>query len=209
MYDCFGAGQHVAQDTFGGHDWRQSPQIAEQMFAVFPIMRDLHELLWYLNEALALPAASDLHGELRSALAATEALTQLEPAVLVDVDSKAHQRGISELLLRTSEAVRAGVMRVDTDLRGADLMGRDLSGQDLRGANLRGAQLIGANLRSAELSQADLIGADLRGADLSGANTATSLFLTQFQVNAARGDSSTRLPASLTRPTHWATGSRQ
>jgi len=43
-YDCFGAGQKVTQVTFGGGDWRQSPQIAAQMFEVFGVMRQLHAL---------------------------------------------------------------------------------------------------------------------------------------------------------------------
>ena len=29
VYDCFGAGQQVAQVTFGGRDWRQAPETAE------------------------------------------------------------------------------------------------------------------------------------------------------------------------------------
>ena len=53
-YDCFGAGQHVTQVTFAGADWRESPGTAERMFDVFAVMRQLHELAWYLTEALAL-----------------------------------------------------------------------------------------------------------------------------------------------------------
>src|SRR5919201_1603941 len=59
-YDCFGAGQQVSQVTFAGRDWRSSPAVARQMFAVFPVMRRLHELLWHLTEALALPEARPL-----------------------------------------------------------------------------------------------------------------------------------------------------
>ena len=44
-YDCFGAGQQVTQVTFAGHNWRTTPGRAQQMFAVFPVMRQLHELL--------------------------------------------------------------------------------------------------------------------------------------------------------------------
>ncbi|MEP6561363.1 MAG: pentapeptide repeat-containing protein, partial [Nakamurella sp.] len=55
VFDCFGAGQQVAQVTFGGRDWRQAPDTAEQMFEVFTVMRGLHELLWYLTEAAQLP----------------------------------------------------------------------------------------------------------------------------------------------------------
>ena len=50
---------------------------------------------------------------------------------------------------------------------------------------------------------ADLIGADFADADLRGANLTESLFLTQSQLDAAKGDNDTKLPPPLTRPTHW------
>ncbi|MGW3479266.1 pentapeptide repeat-containing protein, partial [Streptomyces althioticus] len=69
-----------------------------------------------------------------------------------------------------------------------------------RGAEGReGLRVVGADLRDA-----DLIGADLRGADLAGADLTGALFLTQAQLNAARGDAATTLPPSLERPAHWA-----
>jgi len=51
-YDCLGAGQKISQLTFGGEDWRRAPGRAPQMFELFLVMRQLHELLWYLAEAL-------------------------------------------------------------------------------------------------------------------------------------------------------------
>ncbi|MER5325853.1 pentapeptide repeat-containing protein [Streptosporangium roseum] len=203
VYDCFGAGQKVSQVTFGGQDWRQSPRTAEQMFEVFPIMRDLHELLWYLTEALTLRPARPLHGELSLALEQTERLTHDSPGALVGLDVAAHRRDVNALLLRASELVRAEVRHKKKDRRGADLIGAKLKGADLRGANLRGAYLIGADLRGADLRMADLIGADFRGADLRGADLTESIFLIQSQLDAAKGDSATRLPPSLTRPAHW------
>ena len=202
-YDCFGAGQKVAQETYAGRDWRQAPGTAAQMFTVFGVVRDLQELLWYLTDALARPAAGELHDDLRHALEDTELLTQGSPNALAGLEVDAHRQTVNVLLLRTSELVRAEAGHAGKDYRGADLVGRDLSGIDLRAANLRGASLIGADLKGANLRAADLIGADLRGADLSGADLGTSLFLTQFQVGGANGDTATRLPASLTRPSHW------
>jgi uncharacterized protein YjbI with pentapeptide repeats len=203
VYDCLGAGQKVTQVTFGGQDWRQAPEIAARMFSLFTVMRQLHELLWYLSEALTLPSARPLHGALRSALEETERLSQGSPDALAELDVNAHRRDVNELLLRTSELVRSGMRRSDSGLRGADLIGKDLSGSDLSGASLRGALLIGADLSGADLRHADFTGADLRGANLSGADLAGSIFLTQSQLEASKGDSSTRLPESLTRPAHW------
>jgi uncharacterized protein YjbI with pentapeptide repeats len=208
VYDCFGAGQKVAQVTFGGQDWRETPGIAAQMFQVFTIMRQLHELLWYLGEALTLPAARPLYQELSHALEKTERLTLGSPAALEELDVTAYRRDISALLRRASELARAGLPGPGAgpggaDLAGADLIGRDLRDTDLRGASLRGAALIGADLSGADLRGADLTGADLRGADLRGADLTGSIFVTQSQLEAARGNASTRLPPPLTTPAHW------
>jgi uncharacterized protein YjbI with pentapeptide repeats len=202
VYDCFGAGQKVSQVTFGGHDWRRVPGTAKQMFKVFPIVRDLHELLWYLTEALTLQPAHTLHDELSLTLKETERLTHNGPDALMELDVAAHRRDVNTLLLRTSELVRAEV-RHKKDHRGADLIGAKLKGADFRGANLRGTYLIGADLRGADLRISDLIGADLRGADLRGADLTESIFLIQSQLDAAKGDTKTKLPPLLTRPMHW------
>jgi hypothetical protein len=39
VFDCFGAGQRITQETFGGRDWREHPEIAGDMFASLPIVR--------------------------------------------------------------------------------------------------------------------------------------------------------------------------
>ncbi|PTM94079.1 pentapeptide repeat-containing protein [Streptomyces sp. VMFN-G11Ma] len=204
VYDCFGAGQKVSQGTFGGQDWRTGPpEQARRMFDVFPVVRQLHELLWYLTEALTLPAARPLATDLRRALEATEELTLLAPEQLAALDVAAHRQEVNVLLLKTSGLARAGVRGRKKERRGADLMGARLRGADLRGANLRGAYLIAADLTGADLRGADMIGADLRDADLTDADLTGAFFLTQPQVNAARGSAGTRLPESVTRPVHW------
>ncbi|MFE9031778.1 pentapeptide repeat-containing protein [Streptomyces iakyrus] len=204
VYDCFGAGQQVAQVTFGGRDWRTGPrEDARRMFEVFPVVRQLHELLWYLTEALALPAARPVRAELDEALRKTRELTAGTPEELAGLDVAAHRQEVNVLLLRTSELARAGTKGRKKDRRGADLMGARLKGADLRGASLRGAYLIAADLTGADLRGADLIGADLRDADLTDADLTGAFFLTQPQLNAARGSAGTRLPGSVTRPGHW------
>ncbi|MER5467785.1 pentapeptide repeat-containing protein [Streptomyces sp. NPDC002685] len=205
VYDCFGAGQQVSQVTFGGVDWRSgSRDRARQMFDVFPVVRALHELLWYLNEALTLPAARPVHADVRRLLAATERLTGQTPEELGELDVGAHRQEVNEVLLRTSELVRAGFGGGrKKDRRGADLMGARLKGADLRGASLRGAYLIAADLTGADLRGADMIGADLRDADLTDADLTGAFFLTQPQLNAARGSVGTQIPESVERPGHW------
>ncbi|MEU1862763.1 pentapeptide repeat-containing protein [Streptomyces gardneri] len=203
VYDCFGAGQQVSQVTFGGVSWREAPETARQMYEVFPVVRQLHELLRYLTEALALPAARPLHAELRAALARVEELTGGTPDALEKLDVAPVRAEVNPLLLRTSELVRATAGGKPKSRRGADLIGKRLRGAKLRGADLRGALLIAADLTGADLTLTDLIGADLRDADLSGADLTGALFLTQPQLNSARGNAATRLPDGFDRPTHW------
>ncbi|MFD5659643.1 pentapeptide repeat-containing protein [Streptomyces hirsutus] len=207
VYDCFGAGQKVSQVTFGGEDWRTlPPERARRMFDVFPVVRQLHELLWYLTEALTLPAARPVHTDLRRALETTERLTLGTPQDLGELDVDAHRRDVNVLLLKASELARSGVRGRRKDRRGADLMGARLKGADLRGVSLRGAYLIAADLTGADLRGADLIGADLRDTDLTDADLTGAFFLTQPQLNAARGSAGTILPGTLTRPAHWTAG---
>ncbi|WP_302185169.1 pentapeptide repeat-containing protein [Streptomyces sp. AC627_RSS907] len=205
VYDCFGAGQKVSQVTFGGQDWRTGPpERGRRVFDVFPVVRQLHELLWYLTEALTLPAARPVHADLRRALTDTERLTDGTPEELAALDVAAHRQRVNALLLRTSELARAGTRGRKKNRRNADLMGARLRGADLSGADLRGAYLIAADLTGADLRGADLIGADLRDADLTDADLTGAFFLTQPQLTAARGGAGTRLPDSVTRPAHWA-----
>ena len=208
-YDCFGAGQQVTQVTFGGKNWRQ-PGVAAAMFASFAVMRQLHELRWHVAQALALtrelaqlPGAEPVAGPLSQAETTLRRHAESSPEALAALDIEAVWGTVTGLLRQASQLIR-GDGPADRELSGADLMGHDLAGADLRRASLRGACLIGANLARADLRLADLAGADLRGARLAGADLSTSLFLTQAQADAARGDATTNLPAGLARPAHWA-----
>jgi uncharacterized protein YjbI with pentapeptide repeats len=210
VFECFGAGQQVSQVTFGGVSWRDAPGTASQMYAVLPVMRQLHEMLSHLGEALAIsPAAT--RAQLTTVLDEVEELTAATAEALLRLDLAALRTRVGPLLQETSAVVRADARRaarapasLPRRVRpGADLLGADLHGADLRAGDLRGAYLIAADLCGADLRTADLLGADLRDADLSDADLTGALFLTQPQLNATRGNAGTRIPASLRRPDHW------
>jgi uncharacterized protein YjbI with pentapeptide repeats len=206
-YECFGAGQKVSQITFNGCNWREHPELAKEMFEVFPIMQQLHEMLLFLNEALNRVEAQNLYKDLVSLRDKTEYLTSLNPKEIIALDVPAHRRTVNELLMVTSKLVRSKVKQNQKKQKkigkGFDLIGAKLKGTDLRGVNLRGALLIAADLREADMRYTDVIGADFRDADLSGADFTGSIFLTQAQVNSAIGDRHTKLPSSLRIPGHW------
>ncbi|WP_166660233.1 pentapeptide repeat-containing protein [Paenarthrobacter nitroguajacolicus] len=216
VFDCFGAGQVVSQHTFAGTSWTQDPSSRSSMFAVFKVVRQLHEMLWYLDEARQRTFDPDLAFTAEHLSERIAAAAQGDASTVLATDVETLHGEVRALLMEVSEELRASYgaedkprfdagrqQGADARLGGADLMGANLANQSLCGWDLRGAYLIGANLRKSDLTAVDLLGADLRGAQLHGADLSTALYLTQPQINAAEGDPSTQLPPRLTRPDHW------
>lgn len=211
VFDCFGAGQTVSQELFAGRSWRENPGSATEMFAAFKIVRQLHEMLWHLAEAQRRtfdPETAEQAALLGTLIRQTEQ-GGLRELLALDV-AELHAR-VRLTLMEVSEEIRASYCAAGDDHLesalhpGADLMGASFRSRQLCGANLRGAYLIAADLRGTDLSGADLLGADLRDARLDGADLSQSLYLTQPQLNSARGSSATRLPSDLSVPGHWET----
>lgn len=195
VYDCFGAGQRVVE-AYDGRGWRDDPDLRRELFASFEVVERLHELLWYLAEALTRLPSSPLREEVEGLADAVErAASGVEEVEVTRLQARA-----DVLLGEVSAVVRRPA---GADLRGHDLAGEDLRGHDLVAASLRGAVLIGADLRGVELVDTDVLGADVRRADASGADLSSALFLTQSQANALRGDGTTRLPETVVRPAHY------
>lgn len=209
VYECFGAGQKVSRETYSGKSWRDNPELAKEMFDVLPIMQQLHEMLYYLTEALSLEDAKPIYQQIQMAIDEIQQLTDLNTTSLLALHVPTHRAFVNDLLLQTSELVR-GKVKISTQnnkhsksIKGRDCIGGKLRGANLKGSNLRGVLFIAADLRDSDLRKTDMIGADFRDADLSGANLIGSIFLTQAQINSAKGDRKTRLPSALTLPAHW------
>ena len=211
VFDCLGAGQIVSQVTFSGQSWRDNPETGEKMFQVFPIMVQIHEMIAYTAEAMSFDIPTNLFDELSQKLKELQDLSKLDADELLSLELVMHRFSVNKLLTVASDSIREntivkliGAKKVkDFDHARADWMGKNLKGKDLRATDLRGAYLIAADMRNADLRAVNFIGADLRDADFSGADLSTSMFLTQMQINSAKGDVKTKLPAHIKRPSHW------
>ena len=195
-FDCMGAGQR-ATALAGGLPAGRAEQ--ERLSAAFLQLWQLYQVCWYLAEASILPAAQPLWEQLDRALDELCRLVSLPLLPLLQVDVERCRTDANQLLKR---AVAMACKKTDGKYPGIYL-GRDLRRRTLRERDLSMALLIAADLRGCDLSGTSLLGADLRDCDLRGADLHSSLFLLQGQLNAARGDSSTRLPAGLCRPVSW------
>lgn len=194
-YDCFGAGQHVTQVTYGGASWREVDDLGE-MAAVLSTVRRLHEMCWLLREAAERSPGSGAAALGLEAAGATEGT----PVEILTIDIEDLHERVGAVLGSVSAEVRD---RGGPGLARRDLAGQDLRDRDLARADLRGSRLMAADLRGVDLTSADLLGADLRDTDLRGARLHDALFVTQPQVAGAVGDEATTLPPRLLRPAHW------
>ena len=114
--------------------------------------------------------------------------------------------------------IKGGIVDcVGCDLKGADLANTCVKEHDLRGADFTGADaslmcmsfanFTNVSFRNTDLSGANMAGAKMDGADMTGARTSITSFLgtdlrkvkglTQKQLDAACGDTKTRLPPGL------------
>ena len=187
--------------------------------------------MWYLEEAAILRPASALRPRIHAALTGLEKLADgsrqdltedgihdritaandlLKETIRLTLDYAASQKlpskkgGISRSARSHSASSHktpgtngAGPLRfLGYHFQGADLSAMDFSSSFLIAADLRGCRLFGTCF----------LGTDLRDADLKGADLRDAFFLTQMQINAAKGSRDTRLPSWLKMPDHWESG---
>jgi len=211
VFDCLGAGQIVSQVTFNGQSWRENPDIGAKMFDVFPIMEQIYEMIAYATEVLSYDIPDDLGSKLEKQVVALQDVTKLDADDLLAIDLIMYRFSLNELLTSASDWIRgntianmSGVQNIKAfDRARVNWMGKNLKGKDLRAMDFRGAYLIAADMRNTDLRAVSFIGADLRDVDFRGANLSTSMFLTQMQINSAKGDAKTILPFYIQRPSHW------
>ena len=130
VFDCLGAGQHTSAVVFRGVSWRSSPDVATSMFSVFPVVRQLFELLWYLEAASRLDVDAATRKALMSALEEVEAAAALAPADLETFDVAAVRGSINDLLLRSSASVRSTSSGPRRGVARRRLLGKDLRSRD-------------------------------------------------------------------------------
>ncbi|MFB4213156.1 pentapeptide repeat-containing protein [Shouchella sp. JSM 1781072] len=148
-YECFGAGQYVSQVIYIGESWRENKDLADDMFTVFPIVQQIHEMLFYLSQALEV--AEDKHKHSLSFLQ-DELLEQTRNLTLIRTFNVSDYRGrVGTLLEEVSRTYRKAYIQKQLK---SNYIGVRISGS-LAGQSLRGKLLIGANGNHANFQRVD------------------------------------------------------
>ncbi len=204
-YDCFGAGQKVDQNIYKGTSWNISSYQAQEMYDVFIAVKNLQEMIWYLYDGITFTEKEDLKLKIENMIKETESLTNCSAKDILNIKIEEHRNKVNYLLKEVRSHLRKRISsskKSDNPL-GFDFIGKDFRKKNLIGENLAGALLMGANLQNVDLSGVIIIGADMRDIDIRGCNLENTMFLTQAQINSAIGNSKTKLPVFIDRPSYW------
>ena len=148
----------------------------------------------FANVALGQPASAQNAGQVQRARSGASCPgCNLFQADFTSRELKA--RNFSNARLRQADLSAAVMNR--TSFAGGDLRDVNAYASVMTGANFAGADLTNASFVGAYLEGANFRGARMSGTNFSGAELGRAVGLTQAQLNAACGDTSTQLPRGL------------
>lgn len=199
-YDCFGAGQKVTQDCFPNINWKTHPEKANEIFEVFLIVFQLHQMQWYLLESLTLISAQPLKSSIKALIAENEEIANLPSDKILQFDIEKYRSKVNSVLKQVSDLIAVDSVN-ETNRK--DYFGKNFKKANLNGKNLSMALMIAANLEGCSLKGTNFLGVDLRDANIKNTDLSGSVFLTQMQINSAKGNRNTKLPKSLSHPESW------
>ncbi|BBF42837.1 oxetanocin A resistance protein [Lachnospiraceae bacterium KM106-2] len=195
-YDCIGAGQRVA-GMFPAEEKQ------ENMEEIFHKMFLLHEMLWYLTEACSITVDEKKKEMIKIMMDEIDLIRELEVKVFLKRNLDELKQKVDRYLKDVSKEVMERFPIARKKEKQMDYMGKNLKGKDLSGMDFSMSFLIAANLCNTNLTGTNFLGADMRDTNISGADLRESVFLTQMQVNGAKGDEKTLLPRWIKRPSTW------
>lgn len=197
-YECFGAGQKVTQMYGLDHTWQTHPQQRQHIFETFLVVFQLHQMLWYLIQASTLDACAKFKQEIAGLIEEATTLTTKKPYTLLSYDIDHYRNQVNKILKCIIEQISKPSNNHSKMYLGKNFKGKNLDHQDFSMS-----LLIAANLKNCSLRGTNFLSADLRDANFKNTDLRESLFLTQMQINSAKGNHNTLLPSYLTQPCTW------
>lgn len=199
-YDCFGAGQKVTQSFYPNEDWKTNSEKANEIFQVFMIVFQLHQMAWYLLESLPLVTDEHLKSVIDELITKNKQMTSCTSDEILHMNIEEYRTSVNQVLKKVSGRI-AVLHSNETDSK--DCLGKNFRHANLDGRDFSMALMIAANLEGCSLRGTNFLGADIRDANIKDTDLSGCIFLTQMQINSAKGNSNTKLPTNLSRPSSW------
>ncbi|BCJ96800.1 hypothetical protein acsn021_43690 [Anaerocolumna cellulosilytica] len=200
-YDCFGAGQKVTEAIYNSN-WRTEPTKSQEMFNVFLVTFQIHQILYFLAEAKTIIPARELWSRLNALIKEGRDICKASPHDILLYDIDGYRKQVNECLRKVKNLVKSIYNHKKEEYK-RNFIGKSYKGKKFDGVDLSMSLLISTNFEGCSFHGANFLGADTRDTNFNSADLREAVFLTQGQVNSARGNSDTKLPRKLCRPITW------
>lgn len=200
-YDCFGAGQYLTENIYGGVTWQTQPKRTKEICDMFVLVYRLFQLRFFLYESKKLASSELLLAEISRLLQENDMICRLPIEEMMQYLIEEYQDRVNSVLKRACIAL-TNYLGIKNNF-GQNFLNRNFAGKDLSGVDFNMKPLIASDFRNCQLKGATFIGADTRDANFDGADLREAVFLSQGQINAAKGSCRTKLPDHLKYPDTW------
>ena len=152
--------------------------------------------------AILIIPAKELWNDIQNLIDENEALCNSTPKYILDIDIESYRNKINIILKQVCTSIIKCFKNSDNK-RLTDFLGRSFKKRDMSGLDLSMKLLIATNFDSCTFDGTVFLGADTRDTDFSNADLRESVFLSQGQINSAKGNRNTKLPKHLDYPVTW------
>jgi hypothetical protein len=201
-YDCFGAGQHVTQYIYKGEAWQTSQGQSKEIFDAFVMVFQLYQIRYFLEESKIIIPAKELWSDIQNLINKNEALCNSTPQSILEVDIRSYRSKVNIILRQVCNCV-IKCFKDSDNKKLTEFLGRNFKKRDMSGLDLSMKLLIATNFDSCIFDGTIFLGADTRDTNFSNADLREAAFLTQGQINSAKGNRNTKLPKHLDYPITW------
>ena len=201
-YDCFGAGQKVTQAIYPNTNWLTESAKAKEIYEVFLVVFQLHQILYFLAEAKTIIAAKELWKDIDAFIAEGREISKSTPQEILSFDRNEYRKQVNECLKKVSNLIKISANH-NKDEHEENFIGKRYKGKNFDGKDFSMSLMIAASFEGCSFHGANFLGADTRDTNFSSADLSEAVFLTQGQVDSAKGNSDTKLPGRLCRPVSW------
>jgi uncharacterized protein YjbI with pentapeptide repeats len=201
-YDCFGAGQQVTQIIYSGQTWQNTLEQAKEIFDVYNTVFQLYHIRFFLLEAMAILPAKMLRNDIKLLIDENEIICNSKPGDIMKFDTENYRNRANVFLKQVCGLLQKSFC-FENKKCPSDFLGKNFENKDLRGLDLSTKLLIAANFKNCVFDSTIFLGADTRDADFSNADLRNAVFLSQGQLNSAKGNRNAKLPKYLDYPITW------
>ena len=153
-------------------------------------------------EATSLISAQPLKETIQCLIEENVKMCHYRPDSILSLDLEQYRQRANYILKQVCKLLQQSIHSESKKVP-SNFLGGNFKGRNMSGADLSTKLLIAANFENSLFNGTIFLGADTRDTNFNNADLSEAVFLTQGQVNSAKGNRNTKLPYHLDYPSTW------